>query len=90
MRTTCSTLETKILPSPILPVRAALTIESMAPSTASVDDDLDLHLGQEIDDILGAAIQLGMPLLTTEALDLRDGQAGNADFRQAPRALRRV
>jgi hypothetical protein len=30
MRTTCSTGMTKILPSPILPVRAALMIASMA------------------------------------------------------------
>jgi len=30
MRTTCSTEVTKILPSPILPVRAALTMASIA------------------------------------------------------------
>ncbi|EXI75153.1 MAG: hypothetical protein AW07_01388 [Candidatus Accumulibacter sp. SK-11] len=35
MRTTCSMLLTKILPSPILPVRAALTMASMAPSAAA-------------------------------------------------------
>jgi hypothetical protein len=84
-------LETKIFPSPIFPVRAALTIESMAPSTASVgNDDLDLHLGEEIDHIFGSPIQFGVPLLTTKALDFRDGQAGNADVRQALRAPRRV
>jgi uncharacterized protein (TIGR00730 family) len=35
MRTTCSTAVTKILPSPILPVLAALTIASMQRSTSS-------------------------------------------------------
>jgi hypothetical protein len=33
MRTTCSSGETKILPSPILPVRAAASIASMTRST---------------------------------------------------------
>jgi hypothetical protein len=32
-----------------------------------LDDDLDLDLGQEIDDVFGATVQLGMPLLTPEA-----------------------
>src|SRR5688572_32539788 len=41
---------------------------------------LDLHLGQEIDHVLGAAVQLGMALLAAEALDLGDGQAGDADL----------
>jgi hypothetical protein len=35
MRTTCSTDDTNILPSPILPVRAALMMASMAGSTVS-------------------------------------------------------
>ena len=34
------------------------------------DDDLDLHLGQEVDDIFGAAIKLGMALLAAETLGL--------------------
>ena len=83
MRTTCSTAVTKILPSPILPVRAALTIASIARSTIAVGDDhLDLDLRQEIDDVFGAAIELGMALLAAEALDLGDGEAGDADLRQ--------
>ena len=45
-------------------------------------DDLQLHLGQEVDHVLGAAVELGMPLLTAEALDLGYGDALNADFRQ--------
>ena len=47
-----------------------------------IDDDFDLDLGQEIDHVLGTTIQLGMPFLTTETLDLGDGQAGDTDFRQ--------
>ena len=71
MRTTSSMLETKILPSPMRPVCAALRIASMAPSTAFVaEHDLDLHLGQKIDDIFGAAIEFGMALLAAEALRL--------------------
>src|SRR5712691_8447450 len=34
------------------------------------DDHLDLHLGQEIDDIFGAAIELRVALLPPEPLDL--------------------
>jgi predicted porin len=37
-------------------------------------DDLDLDLRQEIDHVFGAAVQLGVPLLTAETLDLGDGQ----------------
>ena len=39
------------------------------------DDHLDLHLGQEVDDVLGAAIELGVALLAPEALDLGHGEA---------------
>src|SRR5690606_16616736 len=39
---------------------------------------LDLELGQEVDDVFGAAVQLGMALLPAEALDLGDGQARHA------------
>src|SRR5882724_7494897 len=49
---------------------------------AVLDDDLDLHLGQEVDDILGAAIELGMSLLAAEALGLSDRDALHADFLQ--------
>ena len=91
MRTTCSTAVTKILPSPILPVRAALTIASIARSTCVVgDDDLDLDLRQEIDDVLGAAIELGVTLLAAEALDLRHGEPGDAHFGQRFARLRRA
>src|SRR5689334_8274446 len=45
-----------------------------------VDGDLDLHLRQEVDDVFGAAIQLGVALLATEPLDLRHGDAGHPDL----------
>ena len=38
---------------------------------AVLDEDLQLDLGQEIDDVFGAAIQLGMALLPAEALGLQ-------------------
>src|SRR6476619_7557180 len=45
------------------------------------DGDFQLDLRQEIHDVLGAAIQLGVALLATEALDLGDGDAGHARIR---------
>src|SRR5690606_7276175 len=44
--------------------------------------DLDAYLGQEVDDIFGAPIQLGMAFLAAEALDFSDGQAVHADVGQ--------
>ena len=44
------------------------------------EHDLDLHLGQEIDDILGAAIEFGVTLLAAESLGLGHGDALQADF----------
>ena len=73
--------ETKILPSPILSVRAA----EMIACDGGIDHvvgqhDLDLHFGQEIDDIFGAAVEFGMAFLAAEALDLGDGKALDAGF----------
>ncbi len=45
-------------------------------------DDLELHLGQEVHDVLGAAVELGVALLPAEALDLSDGHALDADAAQ--------
>src|SRR5260221_4330702 len=45
-------------------------------------DDLDLHLGQEIDDVFGAAIELGVALLPAEPLRLGDRDALDADLVQ--------
>src|SRR5690606_26573900 len=46
------------------------------------DGGLELDLGQEVDDVFGAAIELGMALLAAEALHLGDGDALDADRRQ--------
>ena len=64
-----SIVETKILPSPMRPVCAAFWMASTALSEHLVGEhDLDLHLGQEIHDVFGAAVEFGMALLTAEAL----------------------
>src|SRR4029077_20693215 len=44
--------------------------------------DLDPQFGQEVHDIFGAAIDFGMALLTTIALDLGHGHAVDADLCQ--------
>ena len=49
---------------------------------AVLDDDLQFHLGQEVDDIFGTPIQFGMSLLPTEPLGLGHGNATHADFVQ--------
>ena len=83
MRTTCSRSKTKILPSPILPVLAAFSIGfDHAVEQVVLDRGLDLHLRQEIDDVFGAAVELGVALLPAEALDFGDGDALHADRRQ--------
>src|SRR5688500_4459035 len=40
---------------------------------------LDLHLGQEIDHVLRAAVELGVAFLAAEALDLGDGDSLHPD-----------
>jgi len=47
-----------------------------------VDDQLDFHFGQKIDDVFGAAIQLGMALLPAETFRLDDRQPLKADLVQ--------
>src|SRR5262249_7105979 len=47
------------------------------------DDDLELHLGKDVDQVLGAAIHLGVALLPSESLHLADREALHADARQA-------
>src|SRR5688572_23136651 len=42
----------------------------------------DLHLGQEVDHVLRAAVELGMAFLTPESLHLGHGDALHADRRQ--------
>ena len=81
MRTTSSMLETKILPSPMRPVCAAFWMASIGAFDGVVaEHDLDLHLGQKVDDILGAAIKFGMALLAAEAFGFGDRDALQADL----------
>ena len=42
--------------------------------------DLDLDLRQEVDDVFGAAVELGVAALTPEAFDLGHGDALHADL----------
>src|SRR5690606_31547079 len=46
------------------------------------EHDLDLHLGQKVDDVFGPAIEFGVALLAAEALGLGDGDALQADLLQ--------
>ena len=71
IRTILVTGVTQTLPSPILSVLAAVTIVSTTLSvSASAHSDLDLHLGEEVDLVLGTSVRLGVATLTSEALDL--------------------
>src|ERR671912_705666 len=45
-------------------------------------NDLELHLRQEVDDVFGAAIELGVALLAPEALGLDHRDALQADLLQ--------
>jgi hypothetical protein len=47
-----------------------------------IDGDLDLDLGQKVDDVFGAAVELRVALLTAEALDLVTVMPGHADVRE--------
>ena len=80
MRTACSIGVTKILPSPICPVRAAAwscfhhLIELLAG-----DGDFEAQLGKKIHRVFGAAINLRVPLLPSVAFHLGHGHAVYAD-----------
>ena len=83
MRTTCSRSYTKILPSPILPVRAAPSMASITRSTRlSSMAAFNLYLGQEIHNVFSAAVELSVSLLTAESLDFCDRYALHADGRE--------
>src|SRR5436853_3419645 len=47
-----------------------------------LDRGLDLHFGQKVDDVLRAAIELGMAFLAPEALHFSHGDALHADRRE--------
>ena len=73
-------LLTQILPSPILPVRGRLGdgTDDLIDGLVG-DDDLEPHLGDEVDLVLGTAVHLGVAALAAEAADLADGDARDAD-----------
>ena len=45
-----------------------------------IDNNLNLDLGQKINHVFSAPVQLGMAFLTAETFDLSDGQASDAAF----------
>ena len=59
------------LPSPILPVRAADDDVDDLVDGRFVDDDFRPDLRDEVDGILGTAVDLGVPLLPTRIPALR-------------------
>jgi hypothetical protein len=77
MRMASSMLDTKIFPSPMRPVCAA---RRMALDQFIGNHYFDLNLGQEVHNVLGAAVQFGMALLPTKSLGFGDGNALQSDF----------
>ena len=72
--------ETNIFPSPILPVCADFVMAREGGFELRVGhDDLDLQLGQEVDDVFGAAIEFGVAALAAEALGLENRHALQAN-----------
>ena len=86
-----SICDTNILPSPMRPgLRRGADRLDRRREVFVRDDDLDLHFGQKVDDIFGAAIELGMALLAAEALRLEDGDALGFPPPAAPPSPRRA
>ena len=74
-----STRETKILPSPILPVRAAVMMAWMARSAISSEtNDFELDLRQQVDGVFAPAIELGVAFLAAVAARFEHGDALDA------------
>src|SRR5581483_10510832 len=46
------------------------------------EHNLDLHLGKKIHDVLGSAVEFGMPLLAAEPLGLSDRYSLQSNFLQ--------
>jgi hypothetical protein len=70
---------TKILPSPICPVLAAVVMASMVLSTGPRRQRLDLDLGQETHGVFGAAIDFRVSLLASITFDFRHRETVNAN-----------
>ena len=81
--TASSTDETKIFPSPN-PARMGRLSYGFHRTLEHVvlEDDFDLHLWQEIHDVFGASIKLGVTLLTAKSFGLRHGDPLQSDFVQ--------
>ena len=72
------------MPSPILPVRAAVVKVLHHFLLARIgDDQLDLDFGQQVDLVFHAAVDLLVALLAAVAADLGDGHAVDADGLQS-------
>ena len=70
MRTACSTVETNTLPSPILPVLAALTMAATAAVHLLVGQhQFEFDLRQEVHGVFAAAIDFRVALLPAESFD---------------------
>ncbi len=79
MRIAFSMVLTKTLPSPILPVLAALTIASTAAATMLSAKTISILIfGRKSTVYSLPAINLRVPFLTAKALDLRNSHALNA------------
>jgi hypothetical protein len=85
MRTTRSTAVMKILPSPILPVRAADTMASTQRSTSSLFTTTSTFTLGRNRPRIRAAVKLGVALLAAKTLDFGDGQPGDAASASASR-----
>ena len=83
MRTTSTRSLTNIFPSPTWPVWAARHDRIQhGLQFALGNDDFQLDLREEIDGIFGAAVHLGVALLTAEAADFGDGHSRDAALGQ--------
>lgn len=49
---------------------------------AVIDDDLNLHLGEEIHRVFTAAVNLGMAFLTAKTFDFHDGHSFDPNLRE--------
>ena len=75
---------TKTLPSPILPVLAALTIASTAAVDLAIgDDDFDFYFRQKIHGVFAAAVNFGVALLAAKTFYLGNRHSLDAQFRPA-------